>query len=239
MERDVERLLRNAQRSRDRVAHHELASFFRVSSWQLGELTRLDGFPSPSMASGQPTWDAVELRRWRVNDWMETANRAFNDSQWRTPPLPSEYRGRPLSCSFCRREQADVRRLIAGPAVAICTDCVEDADGAIGYPDSFEVWRRTVLAPSWLASETPSDSEDRDDRLRRLWDASKRLHLAVLDRGYLLLRDLPDFLGQPAVLCRELSRREGFPAPVKIVGEQRMWLRSDVERWSGNANRAP
>jgi len=30
----------------------------------------------------------------------------------------------PLSCSFCGKTQAEVRKLIAGPSVAICDECV-------------------------------------------------------------------------------------------------------------------
>jgi ATP-dependent Clp protease ATP-binding subunit ClpX len=30
-----------------------------------------------------------------------------------------------LRCSFCNKDQSDVRRLIAGPAVFICDECVE------------------------------------------------------------------------------------------------------------------
>jgi ClpX C4-type zinc finger/Glyoxalase/Bleomycin resistance protein/Dioxygenase superfamily len=31
----------------------------------------------------------------------------------------------PLRCSFCTKKQADVRRLIAGPAVFICDECIQ------------------------------------------------------------------------------------------------------------------
>ena len=33
--------------------------------------------------------------------------------------------GRNLSCSFCRKSQREVRKLIAGPSVYICDECVE------------------------------------------------------------------------------------------------------------------
>jgi ClpX C4-type zinc finger len=236
MELDVERVLRKAQRRRGPLLYDELASFFRVVPGRLSELMRLDGFPSPSTASGRPTWDPVELRRWRNHDWMAAANRALYDVGDRTPPFPPEYwraplppryGAGPLGCSFCRREHAEVRKLIAGPAVAICSDCVEHAD-ATGSAYSFEAWRKTVVEPS---SAVPLDERDGEARLRQFWEASQRLHAAVIDRGYLLIRDFPEFLGRPADVCREIARREDFPAPVKTVGEQAVWSRADVERW--------
>ena len=33
--------------------------------------------------------------------------------------------GKELSCSFCGKSQKEVRKLIAGPSVYICDECVE------------------------------------------------------------------------------------------------------------------
>lgn len=33
--------------------------------------------------------------------------------------------GRPLFCSFCGKSQSEVRKLIAGPSVYICDECVD------------------------------------------------------------------------------------------------------------------
>ena len=41
------------------------------------------------------------------------------ESQGRTPP-PSVFR-----CSFCNKSQREVEKLIAGPTVYICSECVE------------------------------------------------------------------------------------------------------------------
>jgi len=51
-----------------------------------------------------------------------------------------------LHCSFCRKSQDDVRRLIAGPTVFICDECVQvcvdiinaDASGVAGSGDTPE-----------------------------------------------------------------------------------------------------
>ena len=37
----------------------------------------------------------------------------------------------PLSCSFCNKDQADVRKLIAGPHVFICDECIELCNGVL------------------------------------------------------------------------------------------------------------
>jgi hypothetical protein len=47
-----------------------------------------------------------------------------------------------LSCSFCGKSKRDVRKLIAGPAVFICDECIElcsgilDEDSATSSPSS-------------------------------------------------------------------------------------------------------
>ncbi len=38
-----------------------------------------------------------------------------------------------LSCSFCARSQRDVRRLIAGPGVRICDECIALCNEIIAY----------------------------------------------------------------------------------------------------------
>ena len=44
-----------------------------------------------------------------------------------------------LRCSFCNKGQADVRRLIAGPTVFICDECVEVCNDIIADDNRFEV----------------------------------------------------------------------------------------------------
>src|SRR5713226_5560693 len=36
----------------------------------------------------------------------------------------SSSRGQVLHCSFCRKSQRDVKKLVAGPAVYICDECI-------------------------------------------------------------------------------------------------------------------
>ena len=43
-------------------------------------------------------------------------------------------------CSFCGKSQNDVRKLIAGPAVYICDECVELCNDIIAEVWATEVW---------------------------------------------------------------------------------------------------
>jgi hypothetical protein len=56
-----------------------------------------------------------------------------------------------LRCSFCNKEQSEVRKLIAGPTVFICDQCVEVCNDIIADNDRFEAGKH------W--GETPSPSE--------------------------------------------------------------------------------
>ncbi|HFG5186438.1 TPA: ClpX C4-type zinc finger protein [Salmonella enterica subsp. enterica serovar Typhimurium] len=45
-----------------------------------------------------------------------------SDSGYRSP---TKYSGKPLYCSFCGKSQYEVMKLIAGPSVYICNECVD------------------------------------------------------------------------------------------------------------------
>src|SRR5712691_4603908 len=47
----------------------------------------------------------------------------FRWRRFKTQPAASS--GADLRCSFCNKSQLDVRKLIAGPKVYICSECVE------------------------------------------------------------------------------------------------------------------
>ena len=46
--------------------------------------------------------------------------------------------GEVLRCSFCNKDQNDVRKLIAGPTVFICDECVEVCNDIIADDNRFE-----------------------------------------------------------------------------------------------------
>ena len=59
-----------------------------------------------------------------------------------------------LRCSFCNKDQNDVRKLIAGPTVFICDECVEVCNDIIADDNRFEN-RGTAV----LAADAPGDQE--------------------------------------------------------------------------------
>jgi ATP-dependent Clp protease ATP-binding subunit ClpX len=50
-----------------------------------------------------------------------------------------------LRCSFCNKDQNDVRKLIAGPTVFICDECVEVCNDIIADDNKFENRRHPLL----------------------------------------------------------------------------------------------
>jgi hypothetical protein len=53
----------------------------------------------------------------------ETLRKAFGEEWERHVPKYSE-NGIPVACSFCSKNQNEVRKIIAGPSVHICDECV-------------------------------------------------------------------------------------------------------------------
>jgi hypothetical protein len=51
-------------------------------------------------------------------EWRKRKNTSVDEQERNRPPED-------LRCSFCEKAQADVRKLIAGPAVFICDECVD------------------------------------------------------------------------------------------------------------------
>src|SRR5512144_2055905 len=50
-----------------------------------------------------------------------------------------------LRCSFCNKDQNDVRKLIAGPTVFICDECVEVCNDIIADDNKFDRGTRSSL----------------------------------------------------------------------------------------------
>jgi len=61
----------------------------------------------------------------------------------------------PLVCSFCAKEQAEVRRLIAGPNVFICNECIELCIQIVAEED--ENWRERIIKMLQTWSFLPSN----------------------------------------------------------------------------------
>jgi ATP-dependent Clp protease ATP-binding subunit ClpX len=57
---------------------------------------------------------------------------------YRNPMVKKSGDGEILRCSFCNKDQNDVRKLIAGPTVFICDECVEVCNDIIADDNRFE-----------------------------------------------------------------------------------------------------
>jgi len=54
----------------------------------------------------------------------ETLKKALGDN-WDVHVPKSDAEGKHVACSFCGKDQSEVRKLVAGPSVQICDECVE------------------------------------------------------------------------------------------------------------------
>ena len=83
---------------------------------------------------------------------MREIARAFKLSHQRVHQLVTgeDKKGRRLGCSFCGLPQKEVRKLIAGPGVYICDECVAAAlEVVAGRPGAVRTWaERTEAQPA-------------------------------------------------------------------------------------------
>ena len=68
--------------------------------------------------------EALNLSHQRVHQIVESAG---GSRRWRKVP-----RRQLACCSFCGKDQQHVQKVIAGPGICICDECVARADSAIG-----------------------------------------------------------------------------------------------------------
>lgn len=69
---------------------------------------------------------ALELSHQRVQQMVGSAGGSWWKRVWRSRNLKGS-----LACTFCKRSQSEVARLIAGPKVFICDLCVSKAEKSI------------------------------------------------------------------------------------------------------------
>jgi hypothetical protein len=73
--------------------------------------------------------------------------------------------GHILSCTFCKRSERQVRKLVAGPGVYICDRCTERAHAIIKEADlppaQGSTWRRVTGQLRRLVSRSPGRLERR------------------------------------------------------------------------------
>src|SRR6266550_6064017 len=79
-----------------------------------------------------------------------------------------------VSCSFCGKHQRDVAKLIAGPGVYICDECIALCNDIIGEELSLEQVRKRISASDAGPTNIAEDLSDLDDR--QLVDLMVRIH---------------------------------------------------------------
>jgi hypothetical protein len=108
--------------------------------------------------------DAIGLSRQRVHQIVKASG-----------GVPGRRRSRanhPVACSFCDRAQADVTKLIAGPAVYICDACARAATERLAARGAADPPPATALPPrcSFCGKQESPDLllADRDGRAPRI-----------------------------------------------------------------------
>ena len=66
-----------------------------------------------------------------------------------------------LLCSFCGKSQGEVKKLIAGPGVYICDECIELCNDIIA-----EEYEKDEAKHSRLSIPEPADHQEADRRIR-------------------------------------------------------------------------
>lgn len=56
--------------------------------------------------------------------------------------------------------------------------------------------------------------------------------IALLDDGYVRLKEIGQMLGVTLQRARQLAAEQGFPEPSQVVGRSRLWRRNEVETWA-------
>ena len=110
-----------------------------------------------------------------------------------------------LYCSFCRKSQHDVKKLIAGPAVLICDECVG------------------LCAK--IVAETPDPSPERPAKIHRPEDLSTPQLLAMLAGQDLMYREVRDRTQQTVDVLRKREVSWADIATALNVSRQAAWER--------------
>jgi predicted Rdx family selenoprotein len=86
-----------------------------------------------------------------------------------------------LRCSFCNKSQRDVAKLIAGPSVYICIECVEICNQIVA--DDVLLEPKESSEPRAVAVEPSAGEPVRCNLCRMLWPTERSVGFP--DRGWL------------------------------------------------------
>jgi hypothetical protein len=140
-------ILREAREARDRLIGFEReADLARVSYQHAIRRLHADGGSLREIA------DALGLSYQRVHQIVDVgAGKGSIRSS----------AAKPMRCSFCDRSQADVRKLIAGPGVAICDGCVSLSLEALDTGTAHSPGLARLVAAGAGGPAGPTDAEAR------------------------------------------------------------------------------
>jgi ATP-dependent Clp protease ATP-binding subunit ClpX len=110
-----------------------------------------------------------------------------------------------LHCSFCRKSQHDVKKLIAGPAVFICDECVG------------------LCAK--IVAETPDPSPERPTKIHRPDDMSTQQLLTILAGQDSMYREVRDRTQETVDVLRKREVSWADIATALNVSRQAAWER--------------
>src|SRR6516162_4562498 len=89
------------------------------------ETTHSESLELIAKVFGYENWNILSAK-------IDSAEPRAGGEQVLSPPTsPEPASAKTLYCSFCGKSQHDVRKLIAGPAVFICDECVELCEGIV------------------------------------------------------------------------------------------------------------
>jgi len=110
-----------------------------------------------------------------------------------------------LYCSFCRKSQHDVKKLIAGPAVLICDECV-------------------ALCVKIIA-ETPDATPDKPVTMQKWHDMPTEKFLKILSAQDQMYREVRDRVQQTVDILRKREVSWADIANALNVSRQAAWER--------------
>jgi hypothetical protein len=143
----------------------------------------------------------------------------------REPAAPVPAGARTLYCSFCRKSQHEVKKLIAGPSVYICDECVELCVDIVREGGEYRVFWLLKDDSTGTASARVASKEELAEYVARGRKGVERTRLTLLGiRRSLALRkgqnpggdDIPD----PPELARLLAQLEHKPREELAALEQ-------------------
>ncbi len=120
------------------------------------------------------------------------------------PNAPSESSDT-LYCSFCRKSQHDVKKLIAGPAVLICDECV-------------------ALCVK-IIDETPDATPDKPVTMQKWQDMPTEKFLKILSAQDQMYREVRDRVQQTVDILRKREVSWADIASALNVSRQAAWER--------------